>query len=60
MSALECSHNGACSQLQIQHSKDVIVEFIKNDDFKYLRLLGALCLPAAHALCCTVGTCCAC
>lgn len=31
---------------QIQPSKDVIVEFIKNDDFKYLRLLGALQLPA--------------
>jgi len=30
---------------QIQPSKDVIVEFIKNDDFKYLRLLGALWLP---------------
>ncbi|KAL4422553.1 hypothetical protein ABPG75_008750 [Micractinium tetrahymenae] len=27
--------------LQIQPDKDIIVEFIKNDDFKYLRLLGA-------------------
>lgn len=27
--------------LQIQPTKDIIVEFIKNDDFKYLRLLGA-------------------
>ena len=27
---------------QIQPDKDVVVEFIKNDDFKYLRLLGAL------------------
>lgn len=26
--------------LQIQPDKDIIVEFIKNDDFKYLRLLG--------------------
>ncbi|GAB4815257.1 hypothetical protein N2152v2_002303 [Parachlorella kessleri] len=27
--------------LQIQPDKEIIVEFIKNDDFKYLRLLGA-------------------
>lgn len=27
--------------LQIQPAKEIIVEFIKNDDFKYLRLLGA-------------------
>ena len=27
--------------LQIQPDKDIIVEFIKNDDFKYLRILGA-------------------
>lgn len=26
--------------LQIQPDKDIVVEFIKNDDFKYLRLLG--------------------
>lgn len=26
--------------LQIQPEKEIIVEFIKNDDFKYLRLLG--------------------
>ncbi len=26
--------------LQIQPDKEIIVEFIKNDDFKYLRLLG--------------------
>lgn len=37
---------------QIQPSKDVIVEFIKNDDFKYLRLLGALRLPACWVCCC--------
>jgi pre-mRNA-splicing factor 38A len=30
--------------LQIQPSKDIVVEFIKNDDFKYLRLLGAFYL----------------
>ncbi|GCB71868.1 pre-mRNA-splicing factor 38A [Scyliorhinus torazame] len=28
--------------LQIQPEKDIIVEFIKNEDFKYVRLLGAL------------------
>lgn len=27
--------------LQIQPDKEIIVEFIKNDDFKYLRLVGA-------------------
>lgn len=41
--------------LQIQPDKEIIVEFIKNDDFKYLRLLGAhqpagppavVCVPA--------------
>lgn len=26
--------------LQIQPDKDIIVEFIKGDEFKYLRLLG--------------------
>ncbi|KAI3430293.1 hypothetical protein D9Q98_004889 [Chlorella vulgaris] len=30
-----------CKMLQIQPDKDIVVEFIKNDDFKYLRLLGA-------------------
>ncbi|NWT10624.1 PR38A factor, partial [Vireo altiloquus] len=28
--------------LQIQPEKDIIVEFIKNQDFKYVRMLGAL------------------
>ncbi|NXH25281.1 PR38A factor, partial [Myiagra hebetior] len=28
--------------LQIQPKKDIIVEFIKNEDFKYVRVLGAL------------------
>lgn len=28
--------------LQIQPDKEIIIEFIKNDDFKYLRLLGAV------------------
>lgn len=31
-----------CKMLQIQPDKDIVVEFIKNDDFKYLRLLGGL------------------
>lgn len=30
--------------LQIQPDKEIILEFIKNDDFKYLRLLGAFYL----------------
>ena len=28
--------------LQIQPEKDIIVEFIKNEEFKYLRALGAI------------------
>ncbi|XP_060090997.1 pre-mRNA-splicing factor 38A-like [Heteronotia binoei] len=28
--------------LQLQPKKDIVVEFIKNEDFKYVRLLGAL------------------
>ena len=27
--------------LQIQPDKDIIIEFIKNEDYKYVRLLGA-------------------
>ena len=27
--------------LQIQPEKDIIIEFIKNEDFKYVRALGA-------------------
>ncbi|KAG7671611.1 putative Pre-mRNA-splicing factor 38A [Nannochloris sp. 'desiccata'] len=30
--------------LQIQPDKEIVLEFIKNDDFKYLRLLGAFYL----------------
>jgi len=30
--------------LQIQPEKDIVLEFIKNDEFKYLRLLGAMYL----------------
>ncbi|XP_077441809.1 pre-mRNA-splicing factor 38A [Vanacampus margaritifer] len=32
----------ALKLLQIQPEKDIIVEFIKNEDFKYVRLLGAM------------------
>ncbi|XP_060933947.1 pre-mRNA-splicing factor 38A isoform X3 [Limanda limanda] len=32
----------ALKMLQIQPEKDIIVEFIKNEDFKYVRLLGAM------------------
>jgi pre-mRNA-splicing factor 38A len=28
--------------LQIQPDKDIVVEFIKNEDFKYVRAIGAL------------------
>ena len=27
--------------LQIQPEKDIVIEFIKNEDFKYVRALGA-------------------
>lgn len=30
-----------CKLLQLQPEKEIIVEYIKNDDFKYLRTLGA-------------------
>lgn len=30
--------------LQIQPEKDIVIEFIKNEDFKYVRILGAFYL----------------
>lgn len=30
--------------LQIQPEKDIVIEFIKNEDFKYVRAIGALYL----------------
>lgn len=30
--------------LQIQPDKDIIIEFIKNEDYKYVRILGAFYL----------------
>lgn len=35
--------------LQIQPDKEIIIEFIKNDDYKYLRLLGAFYLRLVGA-----------
>ena len=29
-----------CKMLQIQPDKEIVVEFIKNEDYKYVRLLG--------------------
>ena len=40
--------------LQIQPDKDIIIEYIKNDEFKYVRMLGD-CLP-----CQTYGLCVGC
>jgi pre-mRNA-splicing factor 38A len=37
--------------LQIQPDKEIIIEFIKNDDYKYVRLLGEA--QAAGAQACT-------
>jgi hypothetical protein len=36
--------------LQIQPDKEIIIEFIKNDDYKYVRLLGELLLHTAVTL----------
>ena len=36
--------------LQLQPEKEIIVEFIKNEDYKYVRLLGKLLACAAHPL----------
>jgi len=33
-----------CKMLQIQPEKDIVIEFIKQDEFKYVRCLGALYL----------------
>jgi pre-mRNA-splicing factor 38A len=33
-----------CASAQIQPEKEIIVEFIKNEDFKYVRVLGAFYL----------------
>ena len=30
--------------LQIQPDKEIVVEYIKNEDYKYVRLLGVPCL----------------
>lgn len=37
--------------LQIQPDKEIIIEYIKNDDFKYVRVLGGspACLHGTHA-----------
>jgi len=37
--------------LQLQPDKEIVVEFIKNEDYKYVRVLGAPlpCLPRAGA-----------
>lgn len=34
----------ALKMLQIQPDKEIIIEFIKSDDYKYVRLLGAFYL----------------
>jgi pre-mRNA-splicing factor 38A len=39
--------------LQIQPDKDIIIEFIRNEDYKYLRLLGKA--AAATAVCTSGG-----
>jgi pre-mRNA-splicing factor 38A len=39
--------------LQIQPDKEIIIEFIKNDDYKYVRLLGG-CAAAANSNSCKI------
>jgi pre-mRNA-splicing factor 38A len=36
--------------LQIQPDKEIIIEFIKNDDYKYVRLLGGCALAVGAAV----------
>ena len=36
--------------LQIQPAKEIIIEYIKNEDFKYVRILGRFSGGAGHAL----------
>ncbi len=41
--------------LQIQPDKDIIIEFIRNEDYKYVRLLGVrVCRLAGTAAPCPV------
>ena len=43
--------------LQIQPDKDIIIEYIKNDEFKYVRMLGeraSACDPCAGLMLRTV------
>lgn len=35
--------------LQIQPDKEIIIEFIKNDDYKYVRLLGGSCISGGRS-----------
>ena len=39
--------------LQLQPEKEIIVEFIRNEDYKYVRVLGELCLSSHIAAFCT-------
>ena len=32
--------------LQLQPEKEIIVEFIRNEDYKYVRILGEVCLTS--------------
>ena len=35
--------------LQIQPDKEIIIEYIRNEDFKYVRMLGARAACRSHA-----------
>ena len=39
--------------LQLQPEKEIIVEFIRNEDYKYVRVLGELCFSFHTAASCT-------
>jgi hypothetical protein len=37
--------------LQLQPEKEIIVEFIKNEDYKYVRILGGKSIPTEASPC---------
>ena len=42
--------------LQIQPDKEIIIEYIKNEDYKYVRILGERYLVALHCSECNTST----
>lgn len=40
--------------LQLQPEKEIIVEFIKNEDYKYVRVLGKNCIRSVLSAICYI------